>query len=202
MSSFKTLQLASLLFVSIAVFPGANGCGGGGSADPSICTSNNSCAAFHSCIDNECVADNPVGADPISDLDLLPGDLVPDVVSIILDDIPGYASGTVGGRDGTIYFVTNLEPSGPGSLRYGVESEEPLWILFQDGLNGTIQLDQTIYAKSYKTIDARGHQITLKGVRSITGGEATDGWHETGISLGQKNDKDTVVQDEIGRAHV
>ena len=33
---------------------------------------------------------------------------------------------------------------------------------FQDGLDGTIRLEDTIYAKSYKTVDARGHQLLCR----------------------------------------
>ncbi len=106
---------------------------------------------------------------------------VPAATAAILDDIPGYASGTVGGSNGTIYTVTNLGDTGPGSLRHGLESPDPLWIVFEDGLNGTIPLESQIHPQSYKTVDARGHQITLAAVRDTSYPDPDDGWHDTGI---------------------
>ena len=120
----------------------------------------------------------------------------PDLTSI-LDDIPGYGSNTIGGRDGTIYVVTNLNNEGPGSLRVALESEDPLWIVFDEGLNGSIPMERTIYARSFKTVDARGHQITLEGVQASDAEDMSDGWHDTGISLGRPHDRNTVIRDVI-----
>ena len=122
---------------------------------------------------------------------------VPPETAAILDDVPGYAQGTRGGRDGVLYVVSTLLNSGPGSLRAGLESEEPLWIIFEDGLNGTIPLEQTIYVNSFKTVDARGHQITLQGVRDESADEPSEGWHNTGISLGRQNDQRREVHDVV-----
>ena len=77
------------------------------------------------------------------------------------------------------------------------ERDEPLWIVFADGLNGTIRLEQTIYARSFKTVDGRGNQITLLGVRENNANEPGEGWHNTGISLGRPHDQDTVIRDVI-----
>ena len=47
----------------------------------------------------------------------------------------------------------------PGSLRYGAESDEPLWIVFR--VSGTIVLGDDIAVRPNKTIDGRGHSITI-----------------------------------------
>ena len=53
-------KITTLLLLSITVLPGARGCGGTdntGTSDPSICTNDAACPEAHSCINNECVAD-------------------------------------------------------------------------------------------------------------------------------------------------
>lgn len=54
----------------------------------------------------------------------------------------GFGKYTSGGRGGEVYTVTNLEDSGPGSLRYGVELEGARTIVFS--LSGTIELETDI----------------------------------------------------------
>jgi len=113
---------------------------------------------------------------------------VPAATAAILDDIPGFARGTVGGRNGTLYEVTTLDDDGPGSLRDALESPDPLWIVFQAGSSGTIRIESRIYVESYKTVDARGHEITLKAVRDDTSSDPGDGWNDTSVSLGRSNE--------------
>jgi chitodextrinase len=65
-----------------------------------------------------------------------------------------YAGGT-GGKGGSIYYVTNLNNSGTGSMRDALTRTEPLIILFENGVNGAINLSSGIEIKSNKTLWGR-----------------------------------------------
>jgi len=77
----------------------------------------------------------------------------------------GFGRYAQGGRGGDVYYVTKLEDTGPGSLRYGVETAEgPRTILFK--VSGTITLESPLEVeKPYITIagqTAPGDGITLR----------------------------------------
>ncbi|MEX2380761.1 MAG: hypothetical protein WD490_00105 [Opitutales bacterium] len=77
----------------------------------------------------------------------------------------GFGAYAFGGRGGKLYRVTNLNDSGPGSLREAVEAEEPRIVIFD--VSGTIELESriTIY-NPYLTIagqTAPGEGITVTG---------------------------------------
>ncbi|KAF2295484.1 hypothetical protein GH714_033022 [Hevea brasiliensis] len=79
--------------------------------------------------------------------------------------------GALGGRGGQIYIVTDSsdrDPTNPtpGTLRYGVIQEEPLWIIFSTSM--TIKLKHELIFNSYKTIDGRGANVHITGNGCIT----------------------------------
>ena len=88
------------------------------------CMNNRDCSAGNMCVDGRCL--EPEGGwDDTPDAgsaawgyerpDLVSGGYVPVELYSIVDDVPGFAAGTYGGKFGTIYEVNTLESSGPGS---------------------------------------------------------------------------------------
>jgi pectate lyase len=94
------------------------------------------------------------------------------------EDIPafpgaeGFGAHASGGRGGEVYYVTNLNDNGPGSLRDGI-GENDRTILFQ--VSGTIQLESTLAIRSSNiTIagqTAPGDGICLRDKGVVLGGD-------------------------------
>nr|XP_016453759.1 PREDICTED: probable pectate lyase 13 isoform X1 [Nicotiana tabacum] len=83
----------------------------------------------------------------------------------------GFGQGTIGGRNGKIYVVTDssdrdtVNPT-PGTLRHAVIQDEPLWIIFSADM--FIKLKHELIVNSYKTIDGRGAKVHITGNGCIT----------------------------------
>ncbi|KAK9055663.1 hypothetical protein SSX86_026748 [Deinandra increscens subsp. villosa] len=83
----------------------------------------------------------------------------------------GFGRNAVGGRDGRYYVVTNpndddaVNPK-PGTLRYAVIQDKPLWIVFKRDM--VITLKQELIMNSFKTIDARGVNVHIANGGCIT----------------------------------
>ncbi len=75
----------------------------------------------------------------------------------LLTEATGYFkhAGGTGGQGGSVYYVTNLNDGGSGSLRDALTRTEALIVLFEDGLNGTINLSSAISVRSNKTVWGR-----------------------------------------------
>ncbi len=76
----------------------------------------------------------------------------------------GFGAQSIGGRGGKVLFVTNLDDSGPGSLREAVKADGPRTVIFR--ISGTVALKSAIaITKPYITIagqTAPGDGICLK----------------------------------------
>ncbi|XP_020976758.1 probable pectate lyase 8 isoform X2 [Arachis ipaensis] len=83
----------------------------------------------------------------------------------------GFGRNAIGGRDGHYYVVTDpsdddaVNPK-PGTLRYAVIQDRPLWIVFKRDM--IITLKQELIMNSFKTIDGRGFNVHIAHGACIT----------------------------------
>ncbi|XP_047950843.1 probable pectate lyase P59 [Salvia hispanica] len=89
----------------------------------------------------------------------------------LADCVLGFGYKTTGGKNGTIYVVTDhtdhdmINPR-PGTLRHAVIQKEPLWIIFER--NMLIVLQQELIMQGDKTIDGRGVRVDIAYGSGIT----------------------------------
>jgi pectate lyase len=107
----------------------------------------------------------------------------------LVNAVVGFGKNTTGGLGGPVVHVTNLNDSGPGSLRSFAEAEGAQWIVFD--VSGTIALQSEIRVKSNKTIDGRGQNIVIANRGFILGR-----WHAVG------NTTDNVIIHNISIKNV
>ncbi|XP_073109390.1 putative pectate lyase 2 [Elaeis guineensis] len=82
---------------------------------------------------------------------------------LLADCAVGFGKGALGGKNGTIYTVTdpsdNATNPKPGTLRYGAIQTQPLWIVFKKDM--VIRLESELFMNSFKTIDGRGAKVAI-----------------------------------------
>ncbi|MQL84825.1 hypothetical protein Taro_017339 [Colocasia esculenta] len=83
----------------------------------------------------------------------------------------GFGRDALGGKGGQIYVVNDSSDDNPvnakpGTLRFAVIQEEPLWIVFS--ANMMIRLKAELIVNSFKTIDGRGANVHITGAGCIT----------------------------------
>ncbi|KAF5474840.1 hypothetical protein F2P56_006700 [Juglans regia] len=81
----------------------------------------------------------------------------------LADCVVGFGKDAIGGKFGAIYVVTTSDDDPvnpkPGTLRYGVIQEKPLWIIFAKDM--VIKLKNELIMNSFKTIDGRGAKVEI-----------------------------------------
>ncbi|XP_066358020.1 probable pectate lyase 22 [Miscanthus floridulus] len=83
----------------------------------------------------------------------------------LADCVVGFGRAAIGGKNGKTYVVTDpsddADPASPapGTLRYGVIQQKPLWITFARDM--TIRPKQDLLVASYKTVDGRGAGVVV-----------------------------------------
>ncbi len=107
----------------------------------------------------------------------------------------GYGAMTRGGRGGKVILVTNLNDSGPGSLREACEAEGPRIVVFK--VSGTITLEKALrISKPYITIagqTAPGDGICIKKhPLSIIASEVIIRYIRVRVGDVAGDDKDTI----------
>lgn len=122
----------------------------------------------------------------------------------------GFGAYSKGGRGGEVFYVTNLNNSGPGSLRWAVEQKGPRTIVFE--VSGTIELKERLNIENPfiaiagqtapgdgiclkgETVRVATHDVIIRYIRVRLG----DGMHGQGSLQGKdaisiSNGKDIIL---------
>ncbi|KAJ6821382.1 putative pectate lyase 5 [Iris pallida] len=89
----------------------------------------------------------------------------------------GFGKNALGGKGGDVYVVTDsgdddpVNPR-PGTLRYAVIRDEPLWVVFARDM--VIRLREELLVGSFKTLDGRGASVHIADGPCITVQYATN----------------------------
>ncbi|KAK1390721.1 Pectate lyase [Heracleum sosnowskyi] len=111
----------------------------------------------------------------------------------------GFGRNAIGGRDGRFYVVTDSSDEEhdnprPGTLRYAVIQNRPLWIVFKHDM--VIHLKKGLMVKSFKTIDGRGVNVHIADGGCINIHNATNiivhGLHLHGCKPTENADGDAI----------
>jgi pectate lyase len=113
----------------------------------------------------------------------------------LTNNVVGFGENTTGGKGGTLCQVTNLNNSGPGSLRACAEAAGAMWITFT--VSGTINLSSAIYVKSDKTIDGRGQNIVIASNGFILGR-----WHKVGNTTNNVIIHNLAIKDTVANGGI
>ncbi|XP_043705429.1 probable pectate lyase 5 [Telopea speciosissima] len=74
----------------------------------------------------------------------------------------GFGRDALGGKGGATYIVTDSSDAlKPGTFRYGVSLNQPLWIIFSGDM--TIKLKDKLLMSSFMTVDGRGANVHIVG---------------------------------------
>ncbi|PWA63836.1 pectin lyase fold/virulence factor, AmbAllergen [Artemisia annua] len=96
---------------------------------------------------------------------------------VLAQCVRGFAQGTIGGSGGDNYLVTDptdddaANPK-PGTLRFGVIQNKPLWIIFEKDM--IITLKHELVLNKDKTIDGRGAKVEIANGAGITIGNVAN----------------------------
>ncbi|KAF0927631.1 hypothetical protein E2562_035344 [Oryza meyeriana var. granulata] len=78
----------------------------------------------------------------------------------LADCAAGFGRGAVGGKGGRVYVVNDSgDDPVPGTLRYGLIQDEPLWVVFARDI--TITPAHELVVASRKTVDGRGARVVV-----------------------------------------